>query len=192
MATPTTLPASFVSGAVLEAAQLNNLRGAFRILQVVSTTKTDTFVSGTVTAGSEVDITGLTATITPSSTSSKILVMFNVYGNSYINSLQRAIFGARVYRGATLIGAGAAAGNRSRMSGQTGIVGVYDGFGIVSAVHLDEPATTSATTYKITAVYAPFDTTSANALYVNRTFPDTDAVQWPRTASFITLMEVSA
>ena len=45
------------------------------ILQVVSTTKTDTFTS---TSTSMVDITGLSATITPSSTSSKILVMASV------------------------------------------------------------------------------------------------------------------
>jgi hypothetical protein len=43
MATPTTLPATFVAGNVLEAEQLNDLRGAFRVLQTVSTTKTDTF-----------------------------------------------------------------------------------------------------------------------------------------------------
>ena len=36
MATPTTLPATFVSGNVLEALQLNDLRGAFRVLQTVS------------------------------------------------------------------------------------------------------------------------------------------------------------
>jgi hypothetical protein len=38
MATPTTLPASFVAGNILTAAQLNNLRGAFRVLQVVQAT----------------------------------------------------------------------------------------------------------------------------------------------------------
>jgi hypothetical protein len=31
MATPTNLPASFVSGAILTAAQQNDLRGAFRV-----------------------------------------------------------------------------------------------------------------------------------------------------------------
>ena len=73
MATPTTLPATFVSAAVLTAAQMNDLRGAFRVLQVVTgsttaitTSNTDTFIA-----------TNLTATITPSSTSSKILVFVN-------------------------------------------------------------------------------------------------------------------
>lgn len=162
------------------------------VVQVVSTTKTDTFVSGSVSAGSEVDITGLTATITPTSTSSKILVMFHVYGCTYQSNLQRQMFAARVYRGTTLISAGAADGNRSRVAGQNGQLGGYDGFGLVSAVHLDEPATTNSTTYKIAAVHTPFDATSATGIYVNRLYPDTNANNYPRSASYITLMEVSA
>ena len=44
--------------------------GAGSVLQVVSVTKEDTF--STATVGTFVDITGLSATITPLSTSSKI------------------------------------------------------------------------------------------------------------------------
>ena len=152
MATPTTLPATFVAGNVLTAAQMNDLRGAFRILQVVSTTKSDTFVSGSISQGASVDITGLTATITPSSTSSKILVMMTVYGCMDILG-QRQLFAASVSRGSTLVGVGDAAGSRTRVTGQNGQLGVYDGFGNVSAVFLDSPNTTSATTYKVSAVH---------------------------------------
>ena len=42
------------------------------VLQVVSTAKTDTFSSST---GSYIDITGLSVSITPSSTSNKILIL---------------------------------------------------------------------------------------------------------------------
>ena len=70
MATPTTLPATFVSGAVLTAAQMNDLRGAFRVLQVVvaqtttsTTSSTDSYIATT-----------LIGTITPTSTSSRILI----------------------------------------------------------------------------------------------------------------------
>jgi hypothetical protein len=70
MATPTNLPASFVAGNVLTAAQMNNLRGAFRILQVISGTATTAVGSSSGTYVS----TGLSASITPQSTSSKILV----------------------------------------------------------------------------------------------------------------------
>jgi len=60
----------------------NNLTsGVGKVLQVVSTTLTNNF---TVTTGtSQVEITGLTATITPSSTSNKILLMYKlVFSNS--------------------------------------------------------------------------------------------------------------
>jgi hypothetical protein len=71
MATPTTLPATFVAGAVLTAAQQNALRGAFRVLQVVSATS----VTAVSTTSSSYVTSGLTATITPSATSSKIYVV---------------------------------------------------------------------------------------------------------------------
>ena len=190
MATPTTLPATFVAGNVLTAAQMNDLRGAFRILQVVSTTKTDTFVSSSTSVGASADITGLTATITPSSTASKILVYYCVYGLTYFAS-QRTIFQTSLSRGATLIGVGDAAGNRSRITGQNGDLGINDGTSPVIGIHLDSPATTSATTYKVSAVNSAFTNSSAT-FYVNRTFTDTDNNQWTRSASFITLMEVSA
>ena len=81
MATRTTLPATFVAGNVLTAAQQNDLRGAFRILQVEQVTKLDTFSTSST---SFTDITGLSITITPSSATNKILFMMNVgaYGNS--------------------------------------------------------------------------------------------------------------
>ena len=55
-----------------------------KVLNVVTVAKTDTFASST--AGSFTDITGMSATITPSSTSSKILVLLNINsdgGNNY-------------------------------------------------------------------------------------------------------------
>ena len=70
MATPTSLPATFVAGNVLTAAQMNALRGAFRILQVV----TATYATQTGTTSATYATTGLTATITPSATSNKLLI----------------------------------------------------------------------------------------------------------------------
>jgi len=74
MATPTNLPATFVTGNVLTAAQQNALRGAFRVLQVVSFSST-----GGATGSSSATFvdTGVSASITPQSTSSKILIMVN-------------------------------------------------------------------------------------------------------------------
>lgn len=190
MATPTTLPNTFVAGNVLTAAQMNNLRGAFRVLQVVNTIKSDTFVSGSISQGGTVDITGLSASITPSSTSSKILVSFQVYGCMDILG-QRQLFAARCARGATLVGVGDAASNRTRVTGQNGQLGVYDGFGVVAATFLDSPNTTSSTTYQVSAVHVTTGNT-AGVFYVNRYVGDTDVSSIPRAASFITLMEISA
>jgi len=76
-----------------------------KVLQVVSVTKVDTF---TTTSSSYVDVTGLAATITPSSTGSKVLVISNI---SF--SLSTAdIVAVQLLRGSTVIGGGTAAGNR--------------------------------------------------------------------------------
>lgn len=179
MATPTTLPATFVAGNVLTAAQMNDLRGAFRILQVVSTTKTDTF---STTSTSYTDITGLSVSITPSATSSKVLVFTNF--NASVSGDIAVMF--RLMRDSTAISIGDAAGNRTRASASmitnldTSQMGTF-------AVHvLDSPATTSATTYKVQM----FVNTGTG--YIGRTGSDTDLATRPRTASTITAMEISA
>lgn len=175
MATPTTLPATFVSGAVLTAAQMNNLRGAFRVLQVVSTTKTDTF---STTAGTWVDVTGLSLSITPSSTSSKILVTasYALMGSSV------AVAASRLMRDSTAIFVGdSAGGTRTQVSASA-----YDTENSlaesVSVNILDSPSSTSAITYKIQV--------NGNPTYINRSH--TDGTNFPRYASTITAMEISA
>ena len=76
MATPTNLPAAFTVGQVLTSTQMNDLRGAFRVLQVVYATTAAQAVSTSSTYGD----TGLTATITPQSADSKILVCVSQNG----------------------------------------------------------------------------------------------------------------
>jgi len=76
MATPTNLPASFVSGNILTAAQVNGLRGAFRILQVVGNS-----TGGQTSSVSTTWVnTTLSASITPQSSTSKIFIMVNGLG----------------------------------------------------------------------------------------------------------------
>jgi len=187
MATPTSLPATFVAGNVLTAAEMNALRGAFRILQVVSTTKTDTF-SASIASGADAAITGLSATITPSSATSKILVLLDVNGADSTNTTPQ--LGLRLYRGATEIGSGAAASSRTTVIGATRIAsGNPASIANASVSYLDSPATTSATTY---AVYLASLNGSTATFVVNRSSTDTDAVQYARSSSHITLMEVSA
>jgi hypothetical protein len=179
MATPTTLPAAFTSGQVLTAAQMNALRGAFRVLQVVSTAKTDTF---TTSSTSFQDVTGLSVSITPQSATSQILVLAQITGtddfgvsDGYMN----------LVRGSTSIDIGDAASSRLRTSGYFSSSSNISQNNL-GLVFLDSPATTSATTYKIQVK------TNSGTVYVNRTKNDSDSANTPRTASTITVMEISA
>lgn len=131
MATPTTLPAAFVAGAILTADQQNNLRGAFRVLQLFSVQGSTTQTS---TSATYADITGLSVTITPQSSSSKIML---VSANSLLASANACEGNIRFLRGATNI-----------FDSVQGILAANTGMS-VSSMYLDSPATTSATTYKV-------------------------------------------
>lgn len=133
MATPTTLPASFTAGQVLTALQMNNLRGAFRIMQIVyaSTTTAASSTSSTYAT------TNLAASITPSATSSKVLILANVQTSS--NAVAQ-FTGLRIFNGTTAI----LTNNRALMQPAAGDLG-----SMCSLLYLDSPATTSAITYTI-------------------------------------------
>ena len=182
MATPTTLPATFTAGQVLTAAQMNDLRGAFRVLQVVNTTKTDTYTHSTGITFS--NITGLSASITPSSTSSKVLiyVSLNASGNNGMSLV-------KVTGGNAASWVGDTAGNRTRVAfvGQNNN-GVNAQMVSFSNGYLDSPNTTSAITYQVQIAAADNTTTT----YVNRTVTDTDSAAFARSTSTITVMEISA
>jgi hypothetical protein len=131
MATPTNLPASAVTGEVLTAAYVNDLRGAFRILQVVSGSTT-TVVSSTSTTYID---SGITATITPRSSSSKILVA--VAEHLYCSTANTEA-NVQLVRGSTAI----------QVFGSILLSTAGSITGTFSTLALDSPATTSATTYK--------------------------------------------
>ena len=155
---------------------------AGKVLQVVSATKTDT---QSFSSSSFSDITGLSLSITPSSTSSKILV----FGYAMVAwDSANAKLGINLVRNTTNILIGDAAGSRQRLTGF-----LYLGTTCTSVFpsafnYLDAPSTTSATTYKIQA--SSLDNTGN--VYVNRSFNDTDNSTFARTASTITAMEISA
>ena len=161
MATPTNLPASQTTGNVLTAAYVNDLRGAFRILQVVSA---ENLTAATSTSATYVD-SGLTATITPQATTSKILAIYseNIYTNAGTTGC-----GIRLVRGATTL--------------DTVIDLSYGTSSGILASHaftyLDSPSTTSATTYKTQFAR----TTGAGTVFV----------QPNNSRSSLILMEVSA
>jgi hypothetical protein len=164
MATPTNLPAAVAVGDLATASFINDLRGAFRILQVVTgTTSTQaTFTSSTPAT------TGITATITPQSNTSKILVLASIGGcNKQTNDTGLDLW---IYRnGSQLLKTGASICKNSTGNQENGHA---------SALYLDNPATTSATTYAI------FGASVANNIYA--------IAQHQSATSVIVLCEVSA
>jgi hypothetical protein len=154
-------------------------------VQVKSTTKTDTFSTTTIinNAGSNgAQVTGLTATITPSSASNKILIIVTLFGAG--TSTVAQMF-ALLLRNSTIIGNGTAASNRPGVNGR----GYFENTSVmfpISFSFLDSPATTSSITYSVNV-----GPDVASTVYVNRTQGDTDANFGARTSSTITVMEIS-
>jgi len=153
--------------------------GGGKIAQILSTTKTDTF---STTSFTFVDVTGLTVTITPASTSSKIYVMLSISGGGMSG------FRYQLVRGSTAIAIGTGSiGSRVAASGM-GSNRNYDEVENACSNFLDSPSTTSATTYKVQFSTGATSTDSK----INATRNDPDSTTGIRTASTITVMEVSA
>jgi hypothetical protein len=148
------------------------------VLQVVSTTKTDTF---SVTGQTFTDVTGLSATITPTSASSKILVMFTTAMSQNNGGYSG---GVRLMRGSTPICIGDADGARPQVSNWSMHYYYWENSNLTNSF-LDSPATTSATTYKLQIMsgYA------GQTVYINRTY--LDDVTYGRYPSSITVMEIA-
>ena len=157
--------------------------GGGKVLQVVSTTKVDTF---TTTSTSFTDVTGLTLNITPSATSSKILVLsvitFSNSGSGHASTL-------RLLRDGSTIGGGTAASNRPSALITTVTTdgnGARESIFNASTSFLDSPSSTSSLTYKIQILGRGATAT------VNRSGDDNDEAFMGRTSSTITLMEIGA
>ena len=151
------------------------------IVQIKSVTKTDTF---SVTSDSYTDVTDLTLSITPQSTSNKILVSYNLTCGTEDSGYQ---WGIRLVRDSTAIFVGDTAGNRDRVSNFVRNNGSDLHTVYPSGQHLDSPNTSSSVTYKLQVIAY----TSGRALYINRVHNDSDDAAVGRSASSITVMEVS-
>jgi hypothetical protein len=113
-----------------------------KVLQVVQASST-TLTS--VTSQTFTD-TNLSASITPTLTTSKVLIMFNQTCSSS-GSGNEAKSGIRLLRGATAVYSPGASGYETSYIYAAGASSV-DVKGIVAGVYLDSPATTSSVTYK--------------------------------------------
>ena len=154
-----------------------------KILQVVQATKGDVF---TTTSTSNVDVTGLSASITPASTSNKILVI--VYLNALVTESTNRYGGRmQLVRDSTDIARGAAAGNRVRCS--TGLSGDGDIFAQNVGINfLDTPSSTSSLTYKVQVAHS-----QGINIRINGSLNDSDSATYgQRNLSSIILMEVAA
>ena len=157
------------------------------ILQVVQVVKTDTFAS---TPGAQwVDVSGLSANITPSSSTNKILILADIKGAGTNAS---TVIRSRLLRDSTAIYIGDASSNRPRGMGQ-----FYNGDGgdhafyiaQLGGIYLDSPSTTSTITYKIQIG----GDSNIITLHINKTSGDRDTTYYDsRVPSSITLMEIVA
>jgi hypothetical protein len=147
--------------------------GGGKVLQVVNAVYS---TATTITSASYTD-TGLSASITPSSATSKVLVFVSqqIYTDRGVGQCGA---GAQLLRGATVIVNPGTAANSILLAASgaasTAAAGYY------STTYLDSPATTSATTYKVQAK----PETTANSSQV--------IAQLDSARSTITLMEIGA
>ena len=154
--------------------------GGGKILQVVNVTKTNKFTT-TTALGSFANITGMSVAITPSATSSKILVLVNCVLGQGNGSWG---VGIRMQRAGSSIYIGDSSGSATRMlAGQ----GLNTGNSYqVGAQILDSPNTTSATTYQL-----QLGTESGGTAQIGGSY-QTGGAYHSATASSITLLEIGA
>ena len=161
--------------------------GGGKILQVDQTFKTDAFSRSSTTFG---DITGMNVSITPASTSNKILITCHLsvgtQGNGYV--------GFRLLRDSTNIGHSTALDNQNSANTRDSAFAFGDEssqatykLNTVSYSFLDSPSSTSSLTYKLTV-----RTWSSTTFRLNRPQSIGNAAYTMAGTSSITAMEVAA
>jgi hypothetical protein len=176
------MPISTISSAGLATGGIgrsNMYTGA--VLQVVSTTLTTGF--STSVNNSYAAVTGLTAVITPSSATSKIMVFVTMTVGSDTNYLN-----AQLTRGGSAISGAIAttAGSRTVGTSAAWPVQTYGTYAMAFN-YLDSPATTSSTTYGV-----QIGSAGAATLCVNQSQSDDNVSGRTRGTSTITVMEIAA
>ena len=159
--------------------------GGGGIIQVVSAEKTDTASYSGTSQFHTVD--GLTLNITPTSTSSKIFVCFNMNigcnstGSGMGGKIFRSSDNQNIFRADT-------SSNRTRsyLAQFTAHSNTTNTCRFVSPSFLDSPATTSQVSY-VFQVYV-----STQTVFINRSAEDLDSANNARGCCFAYAMEVSA
>ena len=180
------LPAASSNGNVLTSDGTNWISSSSeatgKVLQVVSTMKTDTYTLAT--GQNFTNVTGLSVSITPSSATSKVYVFgtINVGGTS---SSERVF--CRIVRDSTPIAVGDQWGSRIR----TGVMyhnSLYSQADTFPVQVLDTPSTTSAITYQ----WQIQTLATAGSGVVNRSGQTADSGHYGTLVSTITVFEIGA
>lgn len=154
------------------------------VIQVVQSTAAAVFTSTAVSTWT--DITGLSATITPASSSNKVLitVSFALYIAAGVVNNQEGMF--QIVRDTTAIQLGTGSGSRTVCTGVIDSPTSNFSANQISYSYMDSPATTSATTYKIQG----YMNSSVTGWGINRGQGDTNSANSPRSAACVILQEV--
>ena len=172
-----TLPTA--NGTVLTTANVSSNLPAGSVLQVVSTTKADT---QTITGSSYVQISGLTATITPANSANKILISVSV-GFSGGTNFYPAF---TLYRDSTAINLNSGSGTGEECSFGFQNPTSAERYFQVNHQFLDSPSSTSSITY---SVYVSPMRTSSQTININTANTVADNNQLKGTST-ITVMEI--
>lgn len=165
---------------------ISNLSGGVgKILQVVQTVKTDVFSQTSVGQGTFTNAI-LSATITPTSSSNKILIIASL--SISMNNDNRC--GLGIFRGGSIIsGATGDADNSNSRVAVSSFLSSTSYQVNMNVNFLDSPSTTSATTYDIRGIHGRNSTAT---FYVGRESTTATSSDRMRSAQFLTLMEVAA
>ena len=171
---------------------VDTLSRAGNILQVKNAIKTDT---ASVTNNTFTDISGLSISITPSSSSNKILFR----GYVSIGTLGNTNVAIKIFRDSTEIGKSTA--NSTTANNSTATAAGLNVSSVTSSVKsqikqlqfevLDSPNTTSAVTYKVQFAEISLYQYASVIVYVNRTY-FTPSASLHGVISSVTAMEVAA
>tara|TARA_R100001129_G_scaffold59729_1_gene40762 strand:- start:395 stop:1006 length:612 start_codon:yes stop_codon:yes gene_type:complete len=156
-----------------------------KILQVVQTVKTDVFSQTNVGQGTFTNAI-LSATITPSSNSSKILIIASL--SISISNDNR--IGMGIFRGGSIISD--ATGDANSSNNRVAVSSFLSSTSFQASMNVnfvDSPATTNATTYDIRGTHGRNSSVTFYAGRENTTATSSDRM---RSAQFLTLMEVAA
>ena len=156
------------------------------IVQVKQTAKTDLW-SATPSTGVYVEVTGFSVSITPTTTSSKMLVMVN----AYVGRANYQVLGL-VKRNGTIIARGDASGTRPRVSFNVNgyASGTGDTYQLLPTAfaYLESPSTVTSCSYTV-----ELSSYGGNIVYLNRshTFQENANDYDGLPVSTITVMEVA-